>query len=260
MSKWIFRWSMRLALGLLFATSMLSTWQWSTSELHSIDSVVLRDMKTYRVFYYWSQDRIIYSLDGNTFTNSLAPAVLFSVAVLLRGRASPQVVAIYSDTNRNLDFMPTASAPTYWRPQIIGRSNAFEIFLIQELMPKIEGENANGIHRYLSGHSLSGLYAIDLATRKPGRFTGIFAFAPTFSHDTSIAARLPMACNANTVLYTNWGLESARDTEVFTSIVAGWKADRRCRANPPLTPRHYGAVHQIVMLTGQIHTGFWLFN
>lgn len=127
-------------------------------------------------------------------------------------------------------------------------------------MPEVEGRQVSGMRRYILGHSLSGLYALDLATRAPDRFDGVFAFAPTFSHDTSITARLALSCNVNTVLYANWGLESSRDTEVFGATVARWKADRRCRQRPPLTPRHYGSLHQIVMLTGQLHAAFLLFD
>lgn len=240
--------------------SMLSAWQWSTSTVRTIDSVALQETRTFRVFNPHSEDRIIYTLDGATLRNSLAPAVVFSVAAILQGHDPPKIVAIYSNVNRDRDFRPVTSAPTYWRPRIVGRSSAFDTFLMHELMPLIEGHQVSGKRRYILGHSLSGLYALDLATRVPGQFAGVFAFAPTFSHDTTIDGRLQTACDADTVLYANWGLESARDTEVFAATVARWKADLRCRQRPPLTPRHYGSLHQIVMLTGQLHAAFLLFN
>lgn len=260
MLKLILRWSGRLGLGLLLVASLLSAWQWSTSTVHTIDSVALQETRTYRVFNPRSQGQIIYSLDGATLSNGLVPAVVFSIAATLQGQDPPKIVAVYSNDNRDRDFRPFISAPTYWRPLIVGRSNEFDIFLVRELMPQIEGRQAYKMQRYLLGHSLSGLYALDLATRVPGRFAGVFVFAPTFSHDTSIGERLPNACNADTVVYANWGLESSRDTKVFAAIVAKWQADRRCRLHPSLTPRHYGSLHQIVMLTGKIHVAFWLFR
>jgi predicted alpha/beta superfamily hydrolase len=260
MFRLIFRWSGRFGLGMLLVASLLSVWQWSTSAVHTIESVALQETRIYRVFNPHSEAQIVYSLDGATLRNSLVPAVVFSIAAILQGRDPPKIVAVYSNANRDRDFRPVTSAPTYWRPRIVGRSSEFDTFLMRELMPQIEGRQAKEMRRYLLGHSLSGLYALDLATRAPGHFAGFFAFAPTFSHDTTIGGRLPTACNANTILYANWGLESSRDTEVFTATVAQWKADGRCRKHPPLTPRHYGSLHQMVMLTGQIYAAFWLFD
>lgn len=250
----------RLGLAPLLVVSLLSAWQWSTSAVHTIDSLALQETRTYRVFNPRSQGQIIYSLDGATHRNSLVPAVVFSIAATLQGQDPPKIVAVYSNANRDRDFRPFISAPTSWRPRIVGRSSEFDIFLMRELMPQIEGRQAYKMQRYLLGHSLSGLYALDLATRVPGHFAGVFVFAPTFSHDTSIGERLPNACNADTFVYVNWGLENSRDTKVFAAIVAQWQADRRCRRRPLLTLRHYGSLHQIVMLTGQIHVAFWLFR
>ena len=260
MLRLVLRWSGRLVVGILLVASLLSAWQWTTSTVHRIDSVALQEVRAYRVFNPHSEAQIIYSLDGDTLRNSLAPAVVFSIAAILQAQYPPKIVSVYSNTSRDRDFRSVKSTPTYWRPQIVGRSNAFDTFLLSELVPQIEGRQAISMRRYLLGHSLSGLYALDLTTRVPGRFAGVFAFAPTFSHDTTIGGRLAISCTANTVLYANWGLESARDTDVFAKTVAQWKADRRCRQRPPSTPRHYGALHQVVMLTGQIHAAFWLFT
>lgn len=245
---------------MLLVATLLSAWQWSTSLVRTIESVALQETRTFRVFNQYSEGRVIYSLDGSTLRNSLVPAVVFSVAAVLQGEEPPKIVAVFSNANRDRDFRPATSAPTYWRPRIAGRSSAFDTFLMRELMPMIEGHPVGGGRRYILGHSLSGLYALDLATRVPGQFAGVFAFAPTFSHDTTIDGRLPIACDADTVLYANWGLESARDTEVFAATAIRWKADRRCQQRPPLTPRHCGSLHQIVMLTGQLHAAFLLFD
>lgn len=254
------RWLGWLVLGISLVVSALSAWQWSTSSVRTIYSVALQETRTFRVFNPHSKAQTIYSLDGGVLRNNLAPTVTFSVAAILQGREPPKIVAVYSNANRDRDFRPVASAPTYWRPWIVGRSPAFDTFLMRELMPLIEGRRESGTRRYILGHSLSGLYALDLATKAQGRFAGVFAFAPTFSHDTTIGARLPISCNANTILYANWGLESSRDTEVFATTVTQWQADRRCSQRPPISTRHYGSFHQIVMLTGQLHAAFLLFD
>lgn len=253
-------WSWRAAFGVFLLASLLSGWQWTTSTVHTLDSAALHESRIYRVFNPHSNAQIVYSLDGDTLRNSLAPAVVFSVGAILSGQEPPKIVAIYSNANRDRDFRPATSAPTYWRHQIVGRSIEFDRFLLGELLPAVEGRQHNDTRRYIMGHSLSGLYALDLATRVPGRFNGVFAYAPTFSHDMTISDRLPIACNNNTILYANWGLESARDTEVFATVAARWKADRRCYQRPPIAARHYGSLHQIIMLTGHMHAAFWLFT
>jgi Putative esterase len=254
----ILRWSGRLALVVSLVVGFLAGWQWLTSKRYSIHSRALQESRTYRVFNERSNGPVIYSLDGDSLRNSLAPAVLFSFAATLRGQALPKLVAVHSNVGRDRDFRPLKSTPTYWRPKIAGRSTAFDNFLLGELVAEIEKPEAKGIRRYLMGHSLSGLYALDLATREPERFAGIFTFAPTFSHDTSIGERLPKLCHAGTSIYANWGLESLRDTAVFDVIVTQWNANIDCRQNTPATPRHLGSLHQTIMLTGQFHVAFWL--
>ena len=65
--------------------------------------------------------------------------------------------------------------------------------LAEERGYRVFNQTATGPIIYaLDGHSLAGLYALDLASRKRGQFSGVFAFAPTFSHDTSITRRLAL--------------------------------------------------------------------
>lgn len=161
-----------------------------------------------------------------------------------------------STGDRDKDFRPISSTPTRWRSKIPGHSDRFDRFLVEELFVEVEGENAGETQRFLTGHSLAGLYALDLAAHEPELFGGVFVFAPTFSHDISIANRLPHACAADLDIYANWGLESARDTEVFETTVKRWKSDAGCRRFTPVTRRHYGAIHQIVMITGQVDVAF----
>ena len=258
MTRSILRWSVRVSLVACLSIGLLSGWQWSTSEAYTLQSRALQESRTYRIFNAHSNGPVIYTLDGNSLKNSLAPAVLFSMAALLRRQDLPKVVATDSHASRDRDFRSLKSAPTYWRPKITGRASDFDQFLLAELVPEIEKRDEGEVRRYRMGHSLAGLYVLDLATREPGRFAGAFAFAPTFSHDTSISERLPKSCHAGTSLYANWGLESARDTEVFDQTVARWKANIDCRQNAPMTPRHYGSLHQTIMLTGQFHVAFWI--
>lgn len=253
-----FRWMLRGALVGVLLLTILAGWQWLSSERHSIQSSSLDQTRYYRVFNSRSDGSVVYSLDGQSLRNGLVPAVIFSVAAIVRGDHSPKIVAIESNSERDRNFRRSESTPTHWRPTIAGRSDEFDHFLLDELMPEIEQGSPKQRRRYLMGHSLSALYALDLGTRLPGRFSGILAFAPTFSHDTSISDRLPLACQRDTLLYANWGLESARDTEVFERAVTRWNADERCQGRTLVTSIHYGSLHQTIMLTGQLDVAFKL--
>lgn len=91
-----------------------------------------------------------------------------------------------------------------------------------------------------------------MATRNSGHgFAGLYAFSPTFSHDLSLIERLGAACANSPYIYASIGIESGRDTEVFekAELAAGKLAS--C-ANKLHIARHFGMLHQTVMLTGQV--------
>ena len=249
------RWLRRIAragLALCLCMAGLAAWLWAGSTQHVMRSQALGEARSYRVFNASPTGRIVYALDGHSLRNSLAPAVLFSLSAWLRGEHSPTIVAVDSTASRDRDFRPEAVTPTAWRPDIEGRSGRFDTFLLDELAPALEDAAHRRRSRYVMGHSLAGLYVLDLASRRPQAFDGFFAFAPTFSHDTSIASRLPRTCEARLV-YANWGLESRRDTTVWTSVTHGWLSHPLCAAGGPVAVRHPGSLHQTIMLTGQLH-------
>ena len=252
------RWIVRLACVVALLCGALFLWQWTASEAQVFPSKALGAERPYRVFNPDSRGPVVYALDGQNARHGLIPAAIFSASALIQGKDLPKVVAIASGRERDNDFRRAQSKPAAWRPRISGQSEQFDRFLINEIIPAIEGGGARRTKRFLMGHSLAGLYALDLGTRYPGLFDGIFTFAPTFSHDLSIVDRLALTCRDDVALYTNWGWESARDTAVFDSVVARWKTAPECARQVPVTSRHFGAFHQIIMLTGQIEIA-WRF-
>ena len=257
MARSLVRWTFTIVLMLSCVLAAISAWVWLVGELHAVNTDALRETRTYRVFNPGPSGTVVYALDGQSLRNGLSSAVILTIAAFSKGQDAPKVIAVYSTANRDRDFRPPSSTPTYWRPSIEGRSPTFHRFLIEELIPQIEQQTPE--RRFLLGHSLAGLYALDLATRQPTRFAGVFAFAPTFSHDTSIAERLPMVCGEGRLLYANWGLESARDTKVFDDAATKWAKAEPCKADPPVISRHYGSIHQTIMMTGQVHAAFgWM--
>ena len=244
-----------LILGLLFAFAL---WLWWSSEPITVASRALDEDRQIRVFNPAGEGVTIYALDGQSLRHSLGPAMLFTFGAFLQGKPLPRIVAIHSDADRDRDFRSAHGSPTDWRPRIAGHADKFDRFLLQEVVPLIENEGQRGSGRYLMGHSLAGLYALDMAIRNENSFDGIYAFAPTFSHDTSIAERLPRLCRADVSTYVNWGLESERDTQVFERTVGLWTSSPQCADGQPAIRRHYGAIHQVVMLSGQVEAA-WRF-
>ncbi len=242
-----------LAAALVICTVFLAAtagWLWSNSHLKVIQSSALDETRQYRVFNPSSDGMLFYSLDGQSMRHSLIPATIFTLRAFLLRKQPPKLVAIHSGNTRDIDFRNENSTPAYWRPAIVGHAYKFDQFLLDELRPELEYGSSATPQVYLLGHSLAGLYALDLASRKPSEFSGVVAFAPTFSHDTSIANRLTRACAHGVFLYANWGLESARDSEVFDDTARHWKSDPACK--DVMISSHLGSFHQTIMLSGQI--------
>jgi predicted alpha/beta superfamily hydrolase len=194
----------------------------------------------------------IYSLDGDKTRHSLLPAAHGAIIAWLSGDSAPMVVAVHAQGTRDIDLRPETVEPAYWRPDIKGRGPAFDAFLLKELRGEIEKRFGRPKKRYFFGHSLAGLYAIDMASRQADHgFDGLFAFTPTFSHDLSLLNRLGKACEHSAVLYANIGLESRRDTAVFERARVAFANEPACKANVNLS-WHPGMIHQTVMVTGQV--------
>ena len=229
---------------------------WDDSQAHTIDSVHLQEQRSYRVFGSGNSNEYVYSFDGQSFRNGLFPATMLRISSWIGAWPDATFVAIYSNANRDVDFRPQHVEPTYWRPSISGRSDIFDSFLIEELFPEVEGNMDVAKRRHLFGHSLAGLYVIDLASRHPDLMAGVYAFSPTFSHDQTILDRLPNVCAGQTDVYANWGLESERDTKVFQSFTREWLEHPGCQERSLTIRRHFGVVHAAIMSTGQAEVIF----
>jgi predicted alpha/beta superfamily hydrolase len=193
----------------------------------------------------------IYALDGEKHRHALLPAAHSALISWVGGNTQPLFVAIHNQGRRDEDFRPSKVQPASWRPNIAGRSAAFDLFLLNEARSEIERRFGRSERRYLFGHSLAGFYALDMPTRQPQHgFNGIFAFSPTFSHDLSLLSRLTKVCR-NTHIYANIGFESSRDTAVFDVAEKKFHGTAMCRGNVQLA-HHVGIIHQFIMLTGQV--------
>lgn len=251
------------ALGILasiiFIFAVLCGAVWHGSRSMEINSAALGEHRSYTLFGNGGGNRVIYSLDGGGLRNGLFPATIFAASAWLRGRPAPIFVAIHSNANRDIDFRNQRNKPAYWRPAISGRSDAFDRFLTLEIMPKIEKAMKKPAKRYGLGHSLAGLYILDLTGRKPALFEQIYVFSPTFSHDMSISNRLAAACRNTRQIYANIGLESGRDSAMFGRATRSWQTYRPCDNRALHIRWHFGVPHQLIMVTGQLEAAFFHF-
>lgn len=194
----------------------------------------------------------IYSLDGEKYRHGLIPAAHAQLMAWLSNAPPPIFVAIHDHGGRDKDFRPARVKPAYWRPKISGRGPAFDVFLLEELRAVIKRRFGRGGNQYLFGHSLGGFYALDMASRQTKHgFAGIYAFSPTFSHDLSLLDRLNNSCENSSSIYANIGLESGRDTDVFTQATVAANRSDECRSKITVD-EHFGMIHGLVMLTGQV--------
>lgn len=239
---------------------IVSLFVWQSSQTVEINSAALQERRSYTVYMDDRTDRIIYSLDGQNYRHSPFPATIFAIAAWVKGEKPPVFVAIHSGPTRDVDFRNAQSNPASWRPSIAGRAARFDRFLVGELVPQVEsGREGWRTRRYGLGHSLAGLYMLDLTSRKAGLFNGVYVFSPTFSHDLSIVPRLAASCLNSREIYANIGLESERDTAVFARSARRWADRPGCHRNALHLRRHYGVPHQLIMMTGQIESAFFYF-
>jgi predicted alpha/beta superfamily hydrolase len=241
--------------------SGLLYWVWSNRTVIVIASKSLDEPRTVTVFgsAEGQTATMIYSLDGDKYRHSLIPAAHSTFIALLSGNPSPTIVAIHDHGGRDKDFRPAQVTPAYWRPNISGRSSAFDLFLLEELRGQVEQKFSRRGKRYLFGHSLGGYYALDMTTRQPQHgFAGIYAFSPTYSHDLSLIDRLDRICVSNKHIYINIGIESGRDTDIFNRAKSAVKISNSCRSKVKFG-EHFGVIHGLIMITGQISAFRYIF-
>ncbi len=251
--RWV-RYSLLVAAIGLALLGVLAWHSWYTSRSTIIASAHLGEARSLRYFnspiHQADQRQVaIYVLDGERARLGLATAVQARLLSVLTGTDVPLVVAVDSNGQREKDFRNASSRPAPWRPSISGRAAAFDRFLLDEVRPLVR-ERFSGIEKeYVFGHSLAGLYLVDLASRigSSDGFTGYAAFSPTFSHDLGMIERLARICETKSALFVTIGLESRREDELFERA----RARSTCAGSLVKFERHPGAIHQIVMLTGQ---------
>lgn len=93
----------------------------------------------------------------------------------------PPVIAvgIPNGSDRIHDMTPPATGSSVRNFKTAGGAAAFADFLIDEVLPYVRARYRTLPSVILTGHSAAGLFAVDVAARRPGSFQGIIATDPS---------------------------------------------------------------------------------
>ncbi|MFN8177615.1 MAG: alpha/beta hydrolase-fold protein [bacterium] len=131
--------------------------------------------------YVASGDRrypVLVVLDGE-FEHEAAVAVTRFYA--FTSQLPPMIVVGVRNTDRMRDMTP-APVPGFRPPpeaRTAGGADRFLTFLADELIPHLDGAYRTAPLRVISGHSLSGLFALYALAKRPELFTGYLVMEPS---------------------------------------------------------------------------------
>lgn len=93
----------------------------------------------------------------------------------------PPVIAvgIPNGSDRIHDMTPPATGSSVKTFRTAGGAAAFADFIIDEVLPHVRARYRTLPSVILTGHSAAGLFAVDVAARRPGTFQGIIATDPS---------------------------------------------------------------------------------
>ena len=96
-----------------------------------------------------------------------------------RGMVPPMIiVGVPNGTDRTHDLTPEPTGRTAQRFRTAGGSSAFADFLVSDVVPMVRAKYRTLPATLLVGHSFGGLFALEVAARRPGTFAGIVAISP----------------------------------------------------------------------------------
>src|SRR6185295_582447 len=100
-----------------------------------------------------------------------------NIAFLASRRAIPPliVVGIPNGKDRTHDLTPAATGPNAQRFPTAGGAGVFADFIVDEVLPRVRAKYRTTNSAILAGHSFGGLLALEVASKKPGVFTGVIA-------------------------------------------------------------------------------------
>ena len=118
-------------------------------------------------------------------------AAVANVAFLTdRGAAPPLiVVGVPNGADRTHDLTPVPTGATANRFRTAGGSSEFADFVASDVLPMVHAKYRTLPVSILAGHSFGGLFALELAARRPGVFAGVIAMSPAlWWNDSTVVA------------------------------------------------------------------------
>src|SRR2546423_1214267 len=122
------------------------------------------------------------------------------------------VVGIPNGRDRTHDLTPAATGSASKNFPSAGGATAFADFIVDEVIPLVRSKYRTSTATVLAGHSFGGLLALEVATRRPGAFTGVIAMSPSlWWNDSSLVVTyydaLAKSSKPERVFVTSGGLE-----------------------------------------------------
>ena len=162
------------------------------------------------------------------------------------------VVGIPNGDDRIHDMTPGATGTSAATFKTAGGAPAFAAFVIGEVLPHVRARYRTQASAILAGHSVAGLFAIDVAARRPGVFQGVIAMDPSlqFNDATLIDPYASLLSRSRT--QTRLFVSSREDDEVLPRACRRFAAI--LAANGSLGGRFFyraypGATHELVPMS-----------
>lgn len=134
-----------------------------------------------------------------------------------RGAIPPLiVVGIPNGKDRTHDLTPAATGPNARQFPSAGGASVFADFIVDEVLPRVRARYRTTSSAILAGHSFGGLLALEVATNKPGVFTGVIAMSPSLWWNdsttvTNYANAIMKASKGQRLFVTSGGYEGDID-------------------------------------------------
>lgn len=127
---------------------------------------------------------VLYLLDGESHFDHVRGIVNFLTS---NGRLPPTLIVAITNSNRTRDLTPRAATGTRATDSSSGGSERFAKFLEGELIPFIDSVYATLSFRILVGHSLGGLFNVEMLSQHPRLFQAHIAIDPSLWWDKESA-------------------------------------------------------------------------
>ena len=209
---------------------------WSQEELRSTKLGTRRTVYVATPDGYEGSARryvVLVILDANDRTQ-FRLAVANAAFLAERGAVPPMiVVGVPNGSDRTHDLTPEPTGRTAERFRTAGGAGTFADFLVDDVVPMVRAKYRTLPATILVGHSFGGLFALEVAARRPGTFAGIVAISPAlWWNDSSLVAGYADAIAkspvAQRLFATSGGLEPDinRTTQRFAARMDSLKPEK----------------------------------